>query len=214
MRVGSVAVGSSHMAGMSALWHDADYVPEQRFETPLVQKSFDDLPLPGEDHQLPPGVTDPFGKMEAAYDVAAEQMERGIKGANFLHGKPLEDQRTRLNRLERQQTEMVNQASVAQPAPKGASKTAAQASSEKAAAQGVVSTDGVGDALAAVGTFLPMAAGQAVQSVAAGPLPAMASQALQTAGAVASAVELGATGVAEGLREEPPMPPPRRGLKR
>jgi hypothetical protein len=78
----------------------------------------------------------------------------------------------------------------------------------------VVSTDGVGNALAAVGTFLPMAAGQAVQSVAGGPLPAMASQALQTAGAVASAVELGATGVAEGLREEPPPPPPRRGLKR
>src|SRR5438445_9274644 len=73
---------------MSALWHDADYVPEQRFETPLVEKRLEDMALPGEQHQLPDGVTDPFAKLDQVYDVAAAQMERGIKGAAFLHGKP------------------------------------------------------------------------------------------------------------------------------
>ena len=33
MRIGGMSA-STHAAGMSALWHDADYVPEQRFETP------------------------------------------------------------------------------------------------------------------------------------------------------------------------------------
>jgi len=50
---------SAHRAGMSALWHDTDYLPEQRFETPIVKKTIDDMPLPAEHHQLPDGVADP-----------------------------------------------------------------------------------------------------------------------------------------------------------
>jgi hypothetical protein len=86
MRVGSIGV-SSHAAGMSALWHDPDFQPVKRFETPLVQKSFDEMPLPTEQVELPDGVADPFAKLDAVYDAAALQMDRGLKGAEFLHGK-------------------------------------------------------------------------------------------------------------------------------
>jgi hypothetical protein len=54
-------------------------------------------------------------------------------------------------------------------------------------------------------SFLPMAAGQAVQTVAQGPLPAMATQAASVAGAVISAGTATATGIAEGLREDEPL---------
>jgi hypothetical protein len=86
MRVGSIGV-SSHAAGMSALWHDPDFQPVKRFETPLVQKSFDEMPLPTEQVELPDGVADPFAKLDAVYDAAALQMDRGLKGAEFLHGR-------------------------------------------------------------------------------------------------------------------------------
>lgn len=86
MRVGGVSV-SSHAAGMSALWHDPDFAPVQRFETPLVQKNFDELPLPTDPVELPDGVPDPFAKLDAAYDAAALQMDRGLKGSEFLHGR-------------------------------------------------------------------------------------------------------------------------------
>ena len=86
MRVGALSV-SSHAAGMSALWHDPDFQPVKRFETPLVQKNFDELPLPTEAVELPDGVADPFARLDAVYDAAAVQMERGLKGAEFLHGK-------------------------------------------------------------------------------------------------------------------------------
>jgi hypothetical protein len=86
MRVGALSV-SSHAAGMSALWHDPDFEPVKRFETPLVQKNFDQLPLPTEQIELPDGVADPFAKLDAVYDAAAAQMDRGLKGAEFLHGK-------------------------------------------------------------------------------------------------------------------------------
>jgi hypothetical protein len=86
MRVGGISV-SSHAAGMSALWHDPDFRPVKRFETPLVQKNYDELPLPTEQVELPDGVADPFAKLDAVYDAAAAQMDRGQRGAEFLHGK-------------------------------------------------------------------------------------------------------------------------------
>ena len=85
MRVGGV---STHAAGMSALWHDPDLdAPVKRFETPLVHKNYDEMPLPAEHVELPDGVRDPFAKLDAVYDAAAAQMDRGLKGAEFLHGK-------------------------------------------------------------------------------------------------------------------------------
>jgi len=226
---------SAHQAGMSALWHDADYVPEQRFETPLVRKGLEDMALPTEQHQLPPGVDDPFKKMEAMFDVAAEQMERGLKGTAFLHGKPpptdaLENARhaediTRTMhaaphkgspvdrkivesvRTDLDQMRLTNEAA-AKPivSSKGATPTAADAEAEK----GAPNISSVGGA--AVATFLPAAASHAITSVVQGPLPALASQAITTAGSVMSAGQIVAAGVAEGLRESEPVVP-RRGLR-
>ncbi|HEY1101602.1 MAG TPA: hypothetical protein VGF99_21870, partial [Myxococcota bacterium] len=73
---------------MSSIWHDPDFEPIRQFQAPIVTKNFDDLPVPTEVHELPEGVADPFAKLDAAWDVAGAQMERGIKGAEFLHGKP------------------------------------------------------------------------------------------------------------------------------
>lgn len=93
MRIGATATAlsslynSSHAAGMSSLWHDADYLPNKRVEVPLVVKNYDEMPLPTEQHQLPEGRQDPFSVQEAAFDVAMQQMERGMKGSAFLHGK-------------------------------------------------------------------------------------------------------------------------------
>lgn len=86
MRIGGNV--STKAAGTSALWHDVDYLPSQHIHTPTVERGLDDLPLPSEQHQLPPGVQDPFAKMDQVYDVAGAQMERGIEGQTFLHGRP------------------------------------------------------------------------------------------------------------------------------
>jgi hypothetical protein len=74
---------------MSSLWHDPDFEPIRQFHAPVVTRNFDDLPVPTEHHELPEGVDDPFAKLEAVYDVASAQMDRGLKGSAFLHGKPL-----------------------------------------------------------------------------------------------------------------------------
>lgn len=73
---------------MSALWHDAEYIPEKQLDTPTVEKGLEGHTLPSEQHQLPEGWDDPFAKLEKVYDVAAAQMERGLKGVEFLNGKP------------------------------------------------------------------------------------------------------------------------------
>ncbi len=226
MRIGGVS-GSSHAAGMSALWHDPDFEPVRRFEPPLVHKNFDDLPVPTEQHQLPEGVKDPFAKLDAVYDAAAVQMERGIKGAEFLHGKkptadvglpggrpadptllhdrptsidPAKQTAQRMDRQERDQIRRVDQAAITQPAQSSSStKTAGAKEAEKAANQGAVDS-----AVSAALTFGPMAAVQAATSLVQGPLPALAAQAasaVQTATAVAAAGQLGMAGITEGLKE-------------
>jgi hypothetical protein len=203
---------SAHQAGMSALWHDVDYLPEQRFETPIVRQTLDDMPLPAEHHQLPDGVADPFARMEAVFDVAAEQMERGVRGANFLHGKPLPpavDPAQTAARTERQQEREIAKAAHAVPKARGGTKTAADADAE-----GVSTTAGALDeALNVAATFLPTAGAHAAQHAIQGPLPALASQAVQVAGAVVTSGQVAAAGVAEGLKEEEPVVV-RRGLRR
>ncbi len=264
MRVGgAVNPYSGHQAGMSALWHDVDYVPEKRFETPLVRKGLEDLALPSEQHQLPAGVADPFLVQEQAYTQAELQRELGIKGSTFLHGRPPSDMLSRIDatsptlpapasaaaelsgsrprmhthddvhiqhalnqgnrhapsevkatqdmRKDREHVQRMNQASAVRvPKPSGASKTAADAE-QAAATGGAVDPQSVADALSAAATFLPMAGGQAVMTVAQGPLPAMASTAVSVLGAVATAGQLAATGVDEALKEEPLVL--RRGLR-
>ena len=89
MRVGSASSGSvysSHQSGMSSLWHDTDYLPDKSVHVPQVARRFDDAPLPSEEHQLPKGF-DAFSKMDEVYEVAGEQMDRGIDAQNFLYGK-------------------------------------------------------------------------------------------------------------------------------
>lgn len=91
MRIGGGSAASSHAAGMSALWHDYalddEGLPLKRLNIPTVEKKIEDLPLPEERHLVPDGYADPFARLDAAYDVAAAQMDRGLKGAEFLHGK-------------------------------------------------------------------------------------------------------------------------------
>ena len=228
MRIGSVS-HSSHAAGMSALWHDPELdAPIRRFETPLVQKNYDDLPVPTEHHELPDGVKDPFAKLDAVYDAAAVQMERGIKGSEFLHGKnnkpdphiagvaagaddvtrlqerpaqldPAKQTQQKVERQERERFRQLDQASVAQPVTSSSStKTAAQKETEKAANAGGVDANSVVNAAM---TFTPMAAAQAATTLAQGPLPTLAAQAINTTGAVASVAELGMVGVAEATKE-------------
>jgi hypothetical protein len=232
MRVGSSPF-SAHQAGMSSLWHDADYVPEQRFETPVVRTGLEDFALPTEQHQLPDGVDDPFKKLEAVFEVAAAQMERGIKGANFLHGhKPRVDDASdprrvvdaQMNgvqkgtaasqkivesvRTDLEQVRMTNQAAATPIATtKGASKTAA----EKEAVAQAPNMSGVSDALGTAAIFVPMAVGSGVQTAIQGPLPALASQAVTVVGAAGTAGEVMVVGIAEGLKEDAPVQV-RRGL--
>lgn len=241
MRIGSVS-SSSHAAGMSALWHDPEFdAPVRRFETPLVQKNFDDLPVPTEHHELPDGVADPFKKLDAVYDAAAVQMERGIKGSEFLHGKkaptdvvrpddptrmsqerpvaldPAKQTQQKMDQQERNHFRQLDQAAAAQPVTSSnGTKTAAAKETEKAANAG-----STGDsALSAAMTFAPVAAAQAATTLAQGPLPALATQAINTAGAVGSVAELGMVGVSEAQKEaavsenESSSRTPRRGLSR
>ena len=202
---------SAHQAGMSALWHDADYIPEQRFETPIVRKTLDDMPLPGEHHQLPEGVDDPFARMEAVFDVAAAQMERGVRGAAFLHGKPPPaalDPAQHATRMERQQERDIARAANAVPKAKGSAKTAADADADRA----VTPSGPLDEVISAAATFLPTAGAHAVQHVVQGPMPALASEAVKIAGAVIAGGQVAAAGVAEGLQPEPVVV--RRGLRK
>lgn len=234
MRVGQSPF-SAHQAGMSSLWHDADYVPEQRFETPVVRTGLEDFALPTEQHQLPEGVDDPFKKLDAVFEVAAAQMERGIKGASFLHGThkrvdetndPRRVMDAQVNattkgtaanqkivesvRTDFEQVRMTNQAA-AQPiaTTKGASKTAA----EKEAVAQAPNVSSVSDALGTAAIFVPMAVGSGIQTAVQGPLPALASQAVTVVGAAGTAGEVMVVGVAEGLKEDAPVVV-RRGLNR
>lgn len=89
MRVGGSGTGlSSHNAGMSSLWHDADWQPDKSIHIPQVVQKFPDEQdlLPSEQHQLPRGF-DAFAKLDEMYEAAGAQMDRGIEGAQFLHGR-------------------------------------------------------------------------------------------------------------------------------
>jgi hypothetical protein len=213
MRIGfGVSVASSHAAGMSYLWHDPDYLrPERQLAPPAVHRMFDDMPLPAEEHELPDGVTDPFAKLEAVYDIAGAQMERGLKGAQFLHGKPATIDAT-LNTQDpsdRHQLHTAHHAQVVATAPLPVSKKIDPTFDAKPHQR-----EGIGDALSIMATMGPMVAGHAVATATQGPLPMMAGQAVTMAGTVVSAAEVVAAGVAEGLKETTQVPQPRRGLRR
>jgi hypothetical protein len=230
MRVGQSPY-SAHQAGMSALWHDADYLPEKRFETPIVQKGLQDMALPTEEHQLPEGVPDPFQKLDAVFEAAALQMEKGLVGQAFLHGKSrslestadpmrhVDDQTATLRnspqkgsvidqkiiesiRTDLDAARLTNQAAAT---PITTAKNATRTAAEKEALDGAAGASSVGDVLGNAATFMPMAAGQAVQGVVQGPLPSLASQAVTITSAVASAGQVAAVGLAEGLREDEPV---------
>lgn len=225
---------------MSSLWHDPDFEPIREFEAPLVLRNFDGLPVPTETHELPDGIEDPFKKLDAVYDVAGAQMERGIKGANFLHGKPPPvadpavmagpNDATRVrerpsdparqkaqteNREFVEQSRRMQQASV-QPSLKASSatKTAGDAEGEHIANSG-----GVESLVGALATVGPMVGAQVAASSIQGPLPALAAQAapvVQAANTIAAAGEVALVGVDAAVDhvDVDGNQAPRRGLKR
>ena len=235
MRIGST--GSSHHAGMSSIWHDPDFEPVREFQAPLVSKSFDDLPVPTEHHELPDGVTDPFAKLDAVYDVAALQMERGIKGAEFLNGKaparidaafadaddvtllqyrpeaalasPAKQQVQTLARETNEHHRRLDQAAVV---------ATGQSSSNTAAAREAKSVANAGGVDGAALMFAPMVAGQLAAAAVPGPLPALAAQATsatQLATAVSAASEIAIAGGAVDVKlDGGAAEAPRRGLSK
>lgn len=240
MRVGQSPF-SAHQHGMSALWHDADYVPEQRFETPLVRHhGLEDMALPAEQHQLPEGVNDPFHKLDAVFEIAAAQMERGLKGAAFLHGSAppaappqaadphrLDDDLVRNNThgprkgtaaeqkivdSVRADFEQVRLTNQASANNVPRTKGATKTAAESDAATQAPQAAGGNDVLGTAAMFVPMAAGVGIQSAVQGPLPTLATQAIAVVGAAASAAQVTLVGVAEGLKEDEPLML-RRGLR-
>ena len=214
---------------MSSLWHDPDFEPIRQFQSPLVQRSFDDLPVPTERHELPDGVSDPFTKLDAVYDTAAVQMERGIKGAEFLHGKkapsadptvaarvddsarvqerPIDPARQAATTLDRQTRDHIRRLDQAANQPiatsSSATKTASHQQAEQAANAGA--SHDAHSGLDAAMSFGPMIAAQA-------------AQALQTVNTVAAVGEVALVGVAEATGDpldiSSSLGAPRRGLSR
>lgn len=203
MRVGRA---STHAAGMSSLWHDVDYVPEKELHTPLVTQTFADMPLPDEEHVLPPGEADPFNRQEAAYEVAAKQMERGIKGAAFLHGTqdagralqaksvdPSQDATRLVHHQVQQAQERATKVQAMRGQPASAVETAAYLEAEKAAEAAEM-----GEGIGAMVGVLTAGAGHMVQAAG---MAGAAGQAVAAAAAAAGAAQTTSTGMASALRE-------------
>jgi hypothetical protein len=206
--IGSVSVSTSHRAGMSSLWHDPDFLlPEKRLETPIVVRTFDDLPVPTEHHELPPGVEDPFSKMDAMYDIAAQQMERGIRGAQFLHGKnpdreasgtqarPASAQRVR-------KPEAIPEVLIEQQRERAQHRDIEKASRQPLQAPQATKagSDDGGVGAGVISAMVPVGAAQAVTAAIQGPLPTLATQAVaavNVAAAVTSTAQLTSVGLTE-----------------
>ncbi|MFZ9885926.1 MAG: hypothetical protein ACO3JL_00380 [Myxococcota bacterium] len=73
---------------MSHLWHDQDWQPVKQLDVNRVLRRFDDEQdlLPQVVHQLPSGGAG-FAKLDEAYEIAAAQMDQGLRGSQFLHGR-------------------------------------------------------------------------------------------------------------------------------
>jgi hypothetical protein len=216
MRIGfGVNVASSHAAGMSSLWHDPDFIPESQFAPPRVARMFDDMPLPVEQHELPEGVADPFAKLDAVYDVAGAQMERGIKGAQFLHGKPPVIDATPMTTTDVDDRHTLHSAAAQAVS---SHKKVPLPSPPPPMVQDPDPTkrEGVGDAVAMLMSAAPMVASQAVAGAIQGPLPVMASQAVQVTGGAVSAAEVAAAGIAKAMDAEASTSTarPRRGMRK
>lgn len=152
--------GSAHRAGMSALWHDADYVPERQIRPTEIHKSFDGMPLPQEEHESPKGEL-AYQKMEQFYDVAHQQMDAGLKGQAFLNGKPPPvhgvqmmsdgDDPTKIAHDEQTRTMIANQtinATRDSEAMRYQLRAEKNEANKKAASKSVPKTSNAGDALA------------------------------------------------------------------
>jgi hypothetical protein len=190
---------------MSSLWHDPDFEPIRQFHAPVVTRNFDDLPVPTEHHELPDGVDDPFAKLEAVYDVASAQMDRGIKGAAFLHGKPLVASATSAARDLANDVTQVRRP-VEQPAdPARVQHTQARATSEQHRRRDEVaavrvpqpssssSSSSAPSSAPDAAVFVPMATGSIVAAAVPGPL-AVASPVEQLATAASAVAEVAVGG--------------------
>jgi len=81
MQIGRVSYGY----GSSRLWHDPDYTIQRPLYPHPVTRGLDQE-LPAQAHVAPPAPTDPYIAQEKSYDIAFQQMERGMEGRDFLHG--------------------------------------------------------------------------------------------------------------------------------
>ena len=187
------ASSSAHVYGMSSLWHDVDYIPDKRFDVPVVHKGLDEMPLPSEMHQKTSD-GDPYSKQEQIYDVAAAQMERGIAGKHFLEGHRVDlDHKIGASQALKNQAMDLRQIENREKAGKNRQF-------------GKVSHTGAGQQPSAVGDDSDLAASQVLQGVGmvAGMMTTAASQSVQgvqlptavkdTVAAVGSAVGAAETG--------------------
>ena len=81
MQIGRVSYGY----GTSRLWHDPDYTIERPLYPHQVTRGLEQE-LPAQQHIAPPAPSDPYLAQEKSYDLAFQQMERGLEGRDFLHG--------------------------------------------------------------------------------------------------------------------------------
>ena len=193
------ASSSSHVYGMSSLWHDVDYLPEKQFNVPVVHKGLEEMPLPSEMHQKTSDV-DPFQKQEQIYDVAAAQMERGIAGKNFLEGhrmgldpkvsnsKAIEDQTLNLQQIDKRQKAGQN---------RQYGKASHTEASKNATGGGDDSDLNVTQVLQGVGMVGGMMTTAATQSVQGIQLPNAVKDTVAAVGATVGAAETGAMAVAQ-----------------
>jgi hypothetical protein len=167
-------------------------------------------------------------------------MERGLKGAEFLHGKkativadptavagaddptrirdrptdPARQQATTLDRQTRDHQRRLDQAAHT-PTVKASSSTKTAADKEVEHATNAGAPTDTRNAIDALMTFGPMVAAQAATATVQGPVATASTAALQTVNTVTAASEVALAGISEGVSEAPETPAgPRRGLSR
>ena len=199
------AMNTSNVYGMSSLWHDVDYVPEKRFDVPVVHKGLEEMPLPSEMHQRPEGDADPYKKQEIMYDVAAQQMERGLAGKAFLEGhreditqKIGNTMATQEHRIEAKQIQKREEASKA-PLYGKVSSTDTSQNARPVSDDSDLNAAQVMQGVGMVAGMMTTAASQSIQGV---QLPSAVKDVVSAAGATVGAVETGAMGVAQTMLDD------------
>ena len=199
------AMNTANVYGMSSLWHDVDYVPEKRLVVPVVHNGVVEMALPAEMHQKPEGQGDPFQKQERIYDVAAQQMDRGLAGKAFLDGHRDDVTHKIGNSVATQDhraaSHQIQNRTKAGQAPQYGKVSSADSShsSRTASDDGDLNAAQVLQGVGMVAGMMTTAASQSVQGV---QLPSAVKDVVSAAGATVGAVETGAMGVTQTLLDD------------